>query len=66
MPSLIATTGALRLAAVALPMIILIALGGLLALIAMIMPADRRKFILQLAPYAGAAIAALAGNKHND
>ena len=61
MLSLIMSAGGLRLFAGALPIIVLLLLAGLVVLLAMLMPADRRAFVLSLAPYIETAILAIAG-----
>jgi hypothetical protein len=57
----IPTGNGLRLIAGALPLTVLIALFGLLAVAALILPADRRAYVLELAPHIVGAIEKIAG-----
>jgi hypothetical protein len=57
----IPTGNGLRLIAAALPLTVLIAVFGLLAVLALALPADRRAYVLQLAPHIVGAIEKIAG-----
>lgn len=58
---LIMSAGGFRLLVAALPLLILLILAGLIVLIAMLMPADRREFVLSLAPHVETAVAVIVG-----
>ncbi|WP_327640041.1 hypothetical protein OHB24_17180 [Kribbella sp. NBC_00482] len=59
---MIVSAGGFRLLVGAIPLVLLLALAGLIVLIALIIPGeDRRRFVLKLAPHVEAAIAAITG-----
>lgn len=60
---MIVSAGGFRLLVGAIPLVLLLSLAGLVVLLAMLMPEDRRRFVLKLAPHVEAAIAAIAGNR---